>query len=59
MSGLFRDLIIHSGETLAEILEDREMTQFETNVLAFLYVRAFVLVNLTGMSVVFCINLLR
>lgn len=27
--GLSRDLIIHPGETLAEVLEDREMTQRE------------------------------
>lgn len=28
-SGLSRDYIIHPGETLAEVLEDREMTQRE------------------------------
>lgn len=27
--GLSRDYIIHSGETLAEIIEDKEMTQRE------------------------------
>ena len=27
--GLSRDYIIHPGETLAEVIEDREMTQRE------------------------------
>ena len=29
ITGLFPDLIIHPGETLAEVLEDREMSQKE------------------------------
>ena len=29
MSGLSREMIIHPGETLKEILEDRNMSQFE------------------------------
>ncbi|AXU54318.1 TPA: HigA family addiction module antitoxin [Clostridioides difficile] len=32
MNGLSRDLIIHPGETLAEILSDKEMTQKELSV---------------------------
>ena len=30
--GLSRDFIIHPGETLAEVLEDREMTQKELSI---------------------------